>query len=161
MDSDKTVTIARRLRGRLSRSGDCVEFTGTKHNSGYGLIIIGGKQKRVHRVVYEAVYGPIADGLIVCHSCDNRACCNPEHLFLSDHSGNAADRNSKNRQAIGDGHGRAKITDAQVAEIMRDRRKPHIVAAEYGISETYVSRIRSRRSPRAADVAGRLAVRQE
>jgi hypothetical protein len=125
------------------------------------MITIDGKQKRVHRVVYEAIYGPIPDGLIVCHSCDNRACCNPEHLFLSDHAGNAADRNAKNRQAIGDKHGRAKLTDAQVAAIMRDPRRRHVIAREYGISEVYVYGLRAGHAPRAAGVASRLAAKQE
>jgi hypothetical protein len=78
----------------------CWEWTGTRNRDGYGqLKLKGGKGYpfRAHRVAYEAAYGPIPDGMIVCHSCDNPPCCNPEHLWLGTHKDNAADRTAKRR----------------------------------------------------------------
>ena len=47
---------------------------------GYGRIRIDGKAKRVHRLMYEQMVGPIPDGLVIDHLCMVRNCVNPEHL---------------------------------------------------------------------------------
>jgi hypothetical protein len=47
---------------------------------GYRQVRIGGTAQMLHRVVYEALEGPIPDGLTLDHLCRNRACCNPGHL---------------------------------------------------------------------------------
>ena len=49
---------------------------------GYGTISIGNKPKQAHRVSYEAIVGPIPEGLTIDHLCRNRGCCNPDHLDL-------------------------------------------------------------------------------
>lgn len=58
----------------------CWEWTGTISESGYGQFWDGSRLVRPHRWVYEAVVGPIPDGLVIDHLCRNRACCNPAHL---------------------------------------------------------------------------------
>jgi hypothetical protein len=126
----------------LNVVGDCWEWPGGTHNSGYGMLVIGGKQLRAHRVIYESEVGPIHAGMIVCHKCDNRKCCRPDHLFLGTHSDNAADRNAKGRQARGERHGRAKLTDAQVIAILEDDRPAVEVAGDYGVGRNVVWTIR-------------------
>lgn len=49
---------------------------------GYGVRRINGKLYRVHRLNYEAKYGPIPDGLVPHHRCENPACVNPDHLEI-------------------------------------------------------------------------------
>jgi len=59
---------------------DCWIWTGSVDHSGYGQINKGKITYRAHRISYEMFIGPIPDGLLILHSCDNPKCVNPAHL---------------------------------------------------------------------------------
>jgi hypothetical protein len=84
----------------LAWEGDCLVFTG-RIKDGYGLTseTRDGVRRfpRAHRVVYESTVGELPVGMYVLHSCDNRACCNPEHLRLGTHEENMRDRAERAR----------------------------------------------------------------
>lgn len=82
----------------------------------------------------------------VCHECDNRACVNPNHLFLGSQSDNLLDMKLKDRHARGERNRHAKLTDAEVVEI-RNATGPHKgIAERYGVCASSVSLIRSGRT---------------
>jgi hypothetical protein len=64
--------------------GGCIIFTGALTSNGYGRIRDGGRMRLAHIVVYEAIVGPVPDGLQLDHvaarECTSKACVNPEHL---------------------------------------------------------------------------------
>src|SRR5215467_5176380 len=70
---------------------DCWEFTGAwRSRFGYGRIREGGTDSpclQAHVAMYEMLVGPVPEGLLLRHECDNPPCCNPGHL----HPGTAAD----------------------------------------------------------------------
>ena len=63
----------------IDASGDCWEWTGSIRN-GYGRVWADGRRRTIHRVIWEALVGPIPDGLEIDHLCRNTICCNPDHL---------------------------------------------------------------------------------
>jgi hypothetical protein len=84
--------------------------------------------------------GPISDGLLVRHTCDNRRCINPDHLINGTHADNAADRDVRGRIAPqnGENNGNAKLTWVEVNEIRQKYSKLKTpmwkLSAEYGRS---------------------------
>jgi hypothetical protein len=133
-----------RFWNKVSKTGDCWEWTGGKTGRGYGAIKIQGKMIGAHRVSYEMAHGPIGDGQIVCHSCDNRGCVNPDHLFAADHAENMRDMTRKRRQARGSAIKQSKLKEHQISEIrnlLRGGESRRGIAEIYGVSETMIGYI--------------------
>jgi hypothetical protein len=81
----------------------CLLWEGTKAMNGYGVIRSGGgnaaegKQLLAHRLMWEAIKGPIPQGMCVLHRCDNPPCVRPSHLFLGTKGDNRRDCAAKGR----------------------------------------------------------------
>lgn len=122
----------------------CWLWLASKDAEGYGQFMAQRKRHRAHRFAYAASVGPIGPGLLVCHSCDNPSCVNPNHLFCADQKTNVQDAKRKGRSAVGERHGRAKVTVPEVKEIRRLRScgwKLREIGAIYGLSESGVGKM--------------------
>lgn len=127
---------------KVDRTGDgCWEWTAGRYRNGYGQFGVGTFAAQVkvyaHRMAYELLVGPIPDGLLVCHRCDNRTCCNPAHLFLGTYADNNRDCQRKGRKPHGETASFSILTDEKVRAI-RTRRAAgetgRALAVEYGVS---------------------------
>ena len=128
---------------------ECWKWTGSKAR-GYGQISVGGKLVLASHVCWEVHNNsPIPEGQCVLHTCDNRACVNPRHLFLGTKADNNQDMKRKGRQARGEANGRAKLTEQDVCEIqvMLGKKIPQwVIAKKYGVDQTTISCINTGKS---------------
>ena len=142
-----------RLWPRTKLTGDCLEWTGSRNEHGYGSVRVDRKLWKAHRFAWHLCYGSIPDDLDVLHRCDNPPCCNPAHLFLGTAADNGQDMSRKGRHgsvsqphrvARGERHGHARLTRTQALEIRRrgDAGESQLMlATEFGVARRTVNSI--------------------
>lgn len=128
----------------------CWLWIGTVGRDGYGLCRDGNKRRlyrRAHRLAFETWVGPIPNGMVVMHVCDNPLCINPQHLRAGTFAENRLDCINKGRHAFGERSHKAKLNPGVVRDIRRrvHSGEPGIsVAKSLGISNNTVSRVARR-----------------
>lgn len=131
---------------------ECWHWRGARTKDGYGNFWTGDRSDRAHRFAYQLAKGPIPEGLIVCHSCDEPSCVNPNHLWVGTHADNSDDKLAKGRDnpPRGSRNRHAKLTKHQVVEIRRlyaaGRHTQDALAAKFGITQASVWAIVQRRT---------------
>lgn len=114
---------------------------------GRGEIRVKGKLWLAHRWAYHTYLGPIPEGMVVMHRCDNPSCVNPQHLCLGTHADNVADKLRKGRQPAAGDNGMAKLTTREMVEV-RDLSLCGLFTLQqignvYGVNRSCVCRIRN------------------
>lgn len=136
------------LKAQLERSiaiseDNCWEWQKTLNSRGYGTVSMHGRSVGAHVLSYELWNGPVGN-MCVCHSCDNRKCINPAHLFLGTRRDNNNDKIRKHRQAKGERIGTSKLTETDVYMIRTLYRSGHLqreLALRFGVVQQEISNI--------------------
>lgn len=106
-----------RFYGRVNSGNDddCWNWTGIKNKNGYGKISYNGHYIYAHRAAFFLYNGHAPE--CVCHSCDNRLCCNPKHLIGGVFKDNVRDMVNKGRGLRGEKNGKALLNEKEVSQI--------------------------------------------
>ena len=136
--------IKERFERFFNKTENCWEWSGSLRGKGYGGFSLNNKTKIASRVSYELYKEPIPKGLLVCHTCNNPKCVNPDHLYLGTYSDNTQQAVQENRQYIakGEANGSSKLTEDQILLIRKDHRAQRAIAKDYGCSQLHISRIK-------------------
>ena len=110
---------------------------------GYGMFSIEGRSIVAHRVSWTMLRGPIPEGMLVLHKCDNRKCVNPNHLFIGTQSDNVCDMLAKGRG--GDyRNGNTKVYSLEDAikidNMLNDGASLRSIAREYNTTHQAIKR---------------------
>jgi hypothetical protein len=144
----------------VNKTGNCWEWSGS--GGRYGRIKINREKISTHRLSYLLHFGPIPEGLFVCHKCDNGKCVRPDHLFLGTAQDNTDDMVRKGRYVANPGErhytyrkpelirkGEAHPGVTLTNEIVREIRASYIprkvtlltLGKKYGVSYSLISQI--------------------
>jgi DNA-binding transcriptional regulator YiaG len=134
---------------QIDKETGCWNWIGYKDKDGYGKAKVDGKFLRMHRLSYMMQNGieDLPATVLVRHSCDNPACCNPEHLLSGDKQDNSNDMKERKRQTLGERNPNSRLTESDVLEIRKliaEGMRQQAVADRYGVSNQTVSAIHKR-----------------
>jgi len=150
--------VAEKLSHFIVTDKGCWQFTGHIRKSGYGAISVSVQSMsparehlQAHRAAYALHNQEDPGEMLVCHRCDNRACINPDHLFLGTPSDNTKDMFFKGRQRLhlGVNNGQSKLLESVVVDIVEKIKRGETnidIASQYSISHSQVSSIRTGKS---------------
>jgi len=113
----------RRFWSRVDMTGgpdSCWKWLGCDNGNGYGVARYHGKTIHSHRLSYILTTGEKLDTMtVVRHKCDNRICCNPNHLESGSHADNIRDWQTRLIDQKGEHNFASKLTEDKVKEIRR------------------------------------------
>ena len=117
----------------------CWDWRGAMTADGYGKT---GWAQPAHRYSFELFKGAIPEGKFVCHTCDNRRCVNPDHLWVGTTQENTCDRHIKKRTATGMRRRSVNVATAlEIKKLAENGALHKQIAKQFEISEGQVSLI--------------------
>jgi hypothetical protein len=136
----KRIALENRFWSKVEKTDKCWNWTAHISTNGYGTLKVNGKQEQASRIAWILTYGIIPYSLLICHSCDNRACVNPSHLFIGTQRDNIMDAINKGRFTplkSGELHHSAKLTIPEVKKIkslLKSGVNKSVIAKQFNIT---------------------------
>lgn len=128
-----------RFWARVQKSDGCWTWIGGHNRAGYGRLMVDREVIPAHRFAWTIANGPIPQGMIVCHRCDNPPCVRPDHLFVGTYADNHRDMRAKGRDV---GNRRLSPPVARrIRELNASGVPQAAIAAMFAIGQTTVSHV--------------------
>jgi hypothetical protein len=152
--AQKTITPGARrhwleIVARSTHGDECIDWPFKVNVDGYGTYQESGIPRRANRRVMELTGHHLKSSDIVCHTCHNRRCVNPRHLYIGTNATNTADAVRAGRMARGPRNANAVFTEDDVREIRRRLAAGHKqrdIATDLGVSQGAICGIATGRS---------------
>lgn len=136
-----------RHRGWVVTDRGCWEWSGGRYPDHYGFLTDQeGRTAYAHRLAYRTWVGPIPEGKIIRHRCDNPPCINPEHLLVGTAKDNARDRLEHGQAMRGHSNPASRLTEENVREILSSSETTRGLARKFGVYASTVRDVRKGRS---------------
>lgn len=154
-DEEKLERLKKSFEKNVIRQEGCWSWKGSIAHGGYPVMTCRRQigPDRGHRASWIIHFGPIPEGLYICHKCDNPICTNPGHLWLGTQKENNDDKIRKCRQANnipphkrGSENGSARLSEDQVKEIkilIKQGQSCYSLGKQFGVSKTTIQRIKT------------------
>jgi len=126
--------------------GECWDWSGNKDKDGYPLVSFRGKMFRANRIAILTKGEELMDGYHACHSCGNKSCCNPDHIYLGTPMQNNADKKHHGTYRCGEKIHCAKLTENDVLQIRKIVGTDVNIAKMFGVSPSNICQIRNRKT---------------
>lgn len=137
---------------KCASDGECLIWPFARYRNGYAAISLDGTSRNASRVMCELAHGPApSEAHEGAHNCGNgkMGCVHPKHLAWKTRLENEADKSIHGTKARGEGHGKAKLQEGEVQEIMRRLEAGETqsaIGASLGVDQTTVSDVRRKRT---------------
>ena len=142
----------------IEKLDDCWIWFGTKDKDGYGKIKINRKTLRAHRVIFSLFHDgmDLQPNQLLCHTCDNPSCVNPNHLFIGTEQDNSNDMVKKGRSVRGEQSPFSKLQKDDILQIfdmfINQKMTPTSISKFYNVSETCIRLVLERKSWRFVEL---------
>ncbi len=146
MQIERHGTVEQRFFNRFDKSENgCWIWNSHCDKNGYGILPANGPSIRAHRFSFEYHVEPIKEGNVICHTCDNPSCVNPDHLFQGTTKDNCDDMISKGRdKMIGSRNNKSKLTESDIPKIRSSKEHNSSIALRFGVSESTIKRVKNK-----------------
>lgn len=146
-----------RFWSKVRKTDTCWEWQAGICGSGYGGFSVktkdGNKNRHTHVVSWILTNGDVPAGMCVLHTCDNRKCVNPDHLFLGSRLNNVQDMDKKGRRKTkasnGSTNGFSKLNEESVRLIRERFQRGELqsaLAKEFNVTQVCISQITLRKT---------------